>query len=94
MPNPETNVENGKAVDEMAEQELYHLKRAAEIERRLTEIQHSTRVDVPELAGAHDYLRMKYPWYYQWHMKQAAHTFHYIFLALYLLAWIYLIIFR
>lgn len=79
-------------INEMVERELSHLQTAAEMEKKIAEIEHSTKVDIPELAVWHNALRMRYVWYYRWHMSSAAHVFQYIFLIAYLIFWLWMII--
>lgn len=82
--------ESSVPVQEMAEREYFHLQKAAEIEKQIESIQHSTKVDIPELAPIHNYLRMKYRWYYRWHMSKLAHLIQYVVLISYLGFWLWL----
>lgn len=91
MSDQETN-DAHPVINHMVEREFAHLKTAAEIEKKIAQIEHSAKVDIPELAVWHNALRMKYAWYYRWHMSNSAHAFQYILLILYLIFWIWIII--
>ena len=81
--------QQNKLVDEMAEREYYHLQKAAEMDRKIEAIQHSTKVDIPLLSSAHNYFRMKCPLYYAWHTNRAVNLVNYVILVLYLMFWLW-----
>jgi len=74
------------AIEQMAEREFYHLQAAEELEKRISAIQRSTHSDIQFMARSHNYLRMKFRWYYIWHTLRSANTIHYSLLILFMLA--------
>jgi len=80
-----TTVENfwrdEDGVNEMASRESFHLEAAYQIEQRIEAIQRSTRSDFSSLSRAHNYLRLKFRWYYKWHTLKATNAVHYAILG-------------
>lgn len=86
----ERQIKSEPVVDQMAEKELYHLQKAAEIEQEIARIQYSTKVNIAYLGPWHNALRMKFNWYYRWHMSRIAHFLHYATLIVYLGLWLWI----
>ena len=83
------NAENDKAaetcdekINDLIDQEFYHIKKAADIKKYITDIERSEEVDLKFLARYHNALRMKYAWYYSWHMEKYASLVHFLALGL------------
>jgi photosystem II stability/assembly factor-like uncharacterized protein len=56
-----------------------------ELEKQIEAIQRSTKTLFGFFIPVHNWLRMRYKWYYKWHMKTYASPAHWIFLGLYLI---------
>ncbi len=58
----------------------------------LVRIQRSTKTAVPFFAGAHDFLRQRFRWYYLWHLASYSTLVHLGYLAvatsLFLAGWL------
>jgi len=51
-----------------------------ELDDEIMKIQKSTRTLIPHLEPAHNFCRMKFQWYYRWHLWSGAKWAHYLFL--------------
>ena len=56
-----------------------------EVEHQLAAIQKGTRTSMPWFLPIHERMRMKYGWYYRWHMHTFASTLHWVILVAYLM---------
>ncbi|MEI7792089.1 MAG: hypothetical protein WCI57_01220, partial [Candidatus Berkelbacteria bacterium] len=71
-------VEKEVTVDQ---QRLDLFEQKMKIEKEITAIQRSTRVSMPVFASLHNTLRMKYQWYYKWHMTPFSSLVHWLALS-------------
>ena len=53
------------------------------LNHKLEAIQRSTRTLVPFMVPFHDTLRMKYGWYYRWHLLKYSSLIHFIALIVF-----------
>ena len=58
-----------------------YLDRAFELDQKIVALEESTKTLVPAMTPVHNYLRMKFKWYYNWHMKPYAHKVHWTILG-------------
>ena len=65
----------------------------SDLDLKMQRIQKSTRTSVKSLIPLHDRMRMRYSWYYRWHLKPSANKIHWITAITYALLAIILIIF-
>ena len=63
------------------EQRLSLFEQKMKIEKEITAIQRSTRVSMPIFASLHNTLRMRYQWYYKWHMTPFSSLVHWLALS-------------
>ncbi|MFA5926665.1 MAG: DUF2341 domain-containing protein, partial [Patescibacteria group bacterium] len=56
--------------------EQAHVKELRSIDNKILRIQHSTKTNIPWLAPVHCYLRMRWQWYYRWHMNPWSSRIH------------------
>ncbi len=61
------------------------IKKIEDLDRKITSIQNSTRTTILIFAHLHNYFRMKYKWYYSWHLKSQANFVHIVILIIYLI---------
>jgi len=71
---------------QMISQEQHHLQMAEEIEEEIRRIQNSTKVLWPIFSSAHNYMRMRFKWYYLWHINRNCYQLHIAAFLLILLA--------
>lgn len=71
------------AVLEEAKEE--YQEKVERIDDRIVAIQRSTRTLMPSLAPLHNLLRMRWRWYYHWHLRRGVSLIHYVFLAIYII---------
>lgn len=83
--NYQSGEEGAVVLDEMAERELAHLQKAAEIEEEIEGIEDSAITDIGALSKHHNYLRMKFDWYSAWHQNRRAERIHYLLLIIFCL---------
>jgi hypothetical protein len=57
-----------------------------DIDHQISQIQQSTRTSFNIFIPIHERLRMKYGWYYKWHLNRNAKWVHLAILALYILS--------
>ncbi len=60
-----------------------HNHQEKELDQRVDQLHRSTAVLIPPLSPFHNWLRTKYPFYYQWHLLKQSRTIHWIVLFLY-----------
>lgn len=77
---------------QMISQRQHHLQAASDIEEKIRRIQNSTKVLWPLFSTAHNYLRMRFDWYYRWHMNKNCYLLHITILFIFVLAIIYTMI--
>jgi len=58
----------------------------SDIDQKISQIQQSTRTSFGVLLPLHERMRMRFRWYYNWHLKRSSKWVHLGFLALYILA--------
>ncbi|MFA6963897.1 MAG: BspA family leucine-rich repeat surface protein [Patescibacteria group bacterium] len=68
----------------VAEKQKELQKKEAQLEREIILIQRSTKVTFPVFATLHNNLRMKFRWYYKWHMSPFASAIHWVSLSGYM----------
>ncbi|OQB06605.1 MAG: hypothetical protein BWY19_00192 [bacterium ADurb.Bin212] len=73
-------------VEEMLNKEISHINMASEIEEKINTINRSTVVLIPQFSYLHNYLRMKYIWYYKWHFNRRFILIHCLILFCYAIA--------
>jgi len=76
----------GYFVEEMLKKEISHINMASELEEKINMINRSTIVLMPQFSYLHNYLRMKYVWYYKWHFNRKFILIHSLVLFFYLIA--------
>lgn len=54
------------------------------LDDEITRIQRSTKTTIGFFSSAHNFMRMKFPWYYAWHTKSKVSYFHIGALAVYI----------
>ena len=54
-----------------------------ELDKDINSIQKSTKTTFPAFTRIHDKMRMKFSWYYNWHISGVANYIHIIILAVY-----------
>ena len=54
-----------------------------ELDKDITSIQKSTKTTFPAFTRIHDKMRMKFGWYYNWHVHSFVNIVHIIILAVY-----------
>ncbi|MEI6494617.1 MAG: fibronectin type III domain-containing protein, partial [bacterium] len=59
------------------------LKEKRLVEKKIIAIQRSTRVSMPMFAFWHNALRMRFKWYYAWHLSPWANFIHWLILVCY-----------
>ena len=64
-----------------------------DLDLKMQRIQKSTRTSFTSLIPLHDRIRMRYGWYYRWHLKPSASKIHWITAITYALLAIIVIIF-
>lgn len=47
-----------------------------ELDQKIAQIQKSTKTTVPQAVPMHDKMRMKYKWYYNWHIMPYSSSIH------------------
>lgn len=57
-----------------------------DLDRKIVAVQRSTKTAVPFLAPLHNGLRMRFKWYYNWHLNPDYGPLYWIFISLYFLA--------
>jgi len=75
----------GYFVEEMAKREYSHLKEASRIDEKILLLQKSTKVLIPQFSFFHNFLRMKYRWYYHWHLRKNSQVIHYVILTIFII---------
>lgn len=60
------------------------IRKIEDLDRKIAAIQNSTRTTFLIFTHLHNYFRMKYKWYYYWHLKSQANFVH-IFILIILL---------
>jgi len=83
--NYQSGEEGADMLNEMAERELAHLQKAAEIGEEIEGIEHLAKTDIGALSKHHNYLRMKFGWYSVWHQNKRAESIHYLLLIIFCL---------
>lgn len=68
-------------VKNLAQEETKYLNKLEKIDQEIIEIQRSTKTLVPQMSVAHNFLRMKYRWYYDWHKRGYANKLHWMALS-------------
>lgn len=53
---------------------MENMKRMEAIDRKIAAIQRSTKTTFPIFLPVHNYMRMHFPWYYQWHTSPVANA--------------------
>ncbi len=86
------SLEGEKEVLELLNEKKHHLETAFLLEKNMTEIQRSSRVEFSIFSRFHDYLRMKFGWYYNWHRYWQADIIHYLILVICMLFVTFLIL--
>ena len=71
-----------KLIDDLTKQRNDARKFAKSIDAEIIIVQKSTRTLMPFMTKPHNYLRMKYRWYYNWHLKPYARNVHWGILGL------------
>lgn len=61
--------------------ELEAIEKIHKVDKDIVRIQQSTRTSIPIFIPLHAVLRMKWRWYYLWHLNQFADTLHYVVLV-------------
>ncbi|PIS07475.1 hypothetical protein COT78_03310 [Candidatus Berkelbacteria bacterium CG10_big_fil_rev_8_21_14_0_10_43_13] len=70
--------EDKKKVLELAREKEAELEKLAKIDDEIYMVQRSTKTLVPFMAPLHNKLRMKYKWYYGWHLKRYSDLVHWL----------------
>ncbi|HLC43770.1 MAG TPA: hypothetical protein VJK08_01405, partial [Patescibacteria group bacterium] len=74
-----------KEIQALAQEETEYIKKAKKLDQTITMIQRSTKTLLPFMAPAHNYLRMKFGWYYHWHTSPYASATHWTLLFVFAL---------
>ena len=82
---PSEGEKNRDFFSEMERREAEHLEKAEEIHAEIEAIERASQVELSALAKGHNHLRMKYIWYYRWHLNRWANLTHYCLLILFCL---------
>ena len=60
-----------------------------DLEKKIAKIQQSTRTTLPLFVPAHNSLRLRYKWYYRWHLFPLASFVHLSILLIFTAAWVW-----
>jgi len=72
-----------KNLKKLASEKQKYLKVIADLDRKIIALQKSTRTTIPQMAAAHNFLRMRFQWYYNWHLNPIAKFTHWLVFFLY-----------
>src|SRR3989344_5845160 len=56
-----------------------------ELDQKIIAVQKSTRTSFPFMLPIHDRLRIKYKWYYNWHVNPCCQSAHTVFLIIFII---------
>jgi|GEM_PF-6232117 len=69
-------------VEDMVSKQDRAARRLANIDNEIIAIQRSTKTELPFMQPLHNYMRMHYRWYYNWHLSRYSSNINWIiFLA-------------
>ena len=71
---------------EEVKNEAEYKEKNKKLDKQIVRIWQSTRVSVPFLQHYHETMRMRYKWYYQWHLWPYSRAAHVLILSTYILA--------
>lgn len=77
---------DSKRIQKLANEKARHLKIIQGLDRQIILVQDSTKTTIPQLVPWHNYFRMKFGWYYNWHLKPYAKITHWLILLIYLIS--------
>lgn len=76
------------SIEKMASSEYQHLTEADEIEKKIERYIQSTAVLMPIFSYLHNFLRMKFGWYYRWHLRRNIVFYHWLICAIFILLFV------
>ncbi|MEI8142996.1 MAG: LamG-like jellyroll fold domain-containing protein, partial [Candidatus Berkelbacteria bacterium] len=80
------SVDEKNKIRSMSEKESAYLDKAEKLDSEILKIQRSTKTLLPQFSLIHNYIRMKWKWYYSWHSSSWAKSVHWSILLVYILA--------
>ncbi len=83
-----------KLINDMVNNKYSHLETAMEYEKKIYMIQKSSHVAFYKFSFLHNYLRMKYSWYYKWHLKNNFNFIHFSILLAFIVLIVIIIYFK
>ena len=79
---PINSQQNQNEFNKMAWKEYGHLATASECKKRVDAIKNASHVTMPCFSFLHNYNRMKYSWYYKWHLRRNSSLIHWVILII------------
>ena len=67
-------------------------KEIKELDSEIVSVQNSTRTTFPIFMRLHDKLRMRFQWYYRWHLQKYTNYYHDAVLVIYIVIFILAIV--
>ena len=75
-----------KLTAEEVKTEKEYKEKTKQLDKKIIQVQQSTKTSIPVLQRYHEKMRMRYEWYYKWHLWPYSRTAHFLILGVYLLA--------
>ena len=82
------SVDEKEKIAELNKEQMECLKKVESIDKKILAIQRSTKTLMPQFSPMHNYLRMRWKWYYNWHSMSWSGPIHWSVLTFYIVAMI------
>lgn len=72
-----------KKIKFLREKQEHYFKKIETLDDKIIAVQNSSKTLFPQFLSLHNSLRMRWGWYYRWHLKNRISTVHWLLLILY-----------
>lgn len=75
-----------KKIKSLREKQEHYFKKIETLDDKIIAVQQSSRTLFPQFLSLHNGLRMRWGWYYRWHLRNRVSTVHWLLLVLYIVS--------
>lgn len=75
-----------KKIKSLREKQEHYFKKIETLDDKIIAVQNSSKTLFPQFLSLHNGLRMRWGWYYRWHLRNRVSTVHWLLLVLYIVS--------